>query len=85
MSLDMAVGLGPGNFVLDGEAAPPPKKRGEPPTQFSDRVYCGQMAGWIKVLLGTEIGLGHGEVVLDGDPASPVFGPCLLGPNGWMD
>jgi len=31
-------------------------------------VYCGQMAGWIKTPLGTEIGLGPGHIVLDGDP-----------------
>jgi len=44
--------------------------------------------------LGTEVGLGPGHVVLDGDPATlpeknghsphPIFGPCLLWPNGWM-
>jgi len=42
--------------------------------------------------LGMEMGLGPGHVVLDGDPAPPpqrgtppIFGPCLLRPNGWMD
>ena len=39
--------------------------------------------------LGVEVGLGPGHIVLDGDPAKgaqpPVFGPCLLWPNGWMD
>jgi len=41
--------------------------------------------------LGTEVGLGPSDVVLDGDPAppkwgtAPIFGPCLLWPNGWMD
>jgi len=43
--------------------------------------------------LGTEVGLGPGAIVLDGDPALaspkraqlPIFGPCLLWPNGWMD
>ena len=49
------------------------------------------MAGWIKMPLDTEVGLGPGDIVLDGDPASlkkeaqpPIFGPCLLWPNGWM-
>jgi len=52
-------------------------------------VYCGQTVGWIKMKLGTEVGLGH--IVLDGDPAPPkcaqppIFGPCLLWPNGWID
>ena len=43
--------------------------------------------------LGTEVNLGPGDVVLDGVAAPlplkgaqpPVFGPCLLWPNGWMD
>jgi len=58
-------------------------------------VYCGQTVGWIKMKLGTEVGLGPGHIVLDGDPAPPqpkghspeppIFGPCLLRPNGSMD
>ena len=39
-----------------------------------------------------EVGLGGGHVVLDGNPAPPkraqtppIFTPCLLWPNGWMD
>ena len=44
--------------------------------------------------LGMEVGLGPGDFVFDGDPATPrtegtppppVFGPCLLWPNGLMD
>jgi len=44
--------------------------------------------------LGTEVGLGPDDTLLDGDPAppsqkglgrSPIFGPCLLWPNGWID
>jgi len=58
-------------------------------------VYCGQTVGWIKMSRGTEVGLGRGHIVLDGNPTpptergtaalSPLFGPCLLWPNGWMD
>jgi len=33
-------------------------------------VYCGQMAGWMKTPLGTEVDLGSGHIVLDGVPAS---------------
>jgi len=44
MSLGMEVGLGPGDFVLDGDPAPPPQKGGGPP-KFSAHVYCGQTAG----------------------------------------
>ena len=43
--------------------------------------------------LGTQVGLDTGHIVLDGDPAPPfpkwaqppIFGPCLLWPNSWMD
>jgi len=42
--------------------------------------------------LGMEVGLSPGDFVLDGDPAllpkkeePPIFGPCLLWLNGWMD
>jgi len=45
--------------------------------------------------LGMEVGLGPGDSVLDGDPAfppqkgsgspDPIFDPCRLWPNGWMD
>ena len=54
-------------------------------------VYCGQTVGWIKIKLGMQVGLGPVHTVLDGDPAPPkgaqppIFGPCLLYPNGWMD
>jgi len=37
--------------------------------QFSAHVYCGQMAGWIKMKLGLEVGLDPGHIVLDRDPA----------------
>jgi len=51
------------------------------------------MTAWIKMSLGMELGLDPGDFVLDGDPAPPpqkgaeppIFGPCLLWPNGWMD
>ena len=45
--------------------------------------------------LGKQVGLGPGQIVLDRDPAPPpqkgegaeppIFGPCLLLPNGWMN
>jgi len=50
------------------------------------------MAGWIKMPLGMEVNLGPGDVVLDGghifplkEAQPPVFGACLLWPNGWID
>ena len=48
-------------------------------------VYCGQMVGWIKMKLGTQVGLGLGHIVLDGGltllpkgAEPPIFGPYLL-------
>ena len=63
MPLGMDVGLGPGDFVFDGTQLP--QKKGTATTQFLTHVYCGQMAGWIKMPLGTEVNLGPGDVVLD--------------------
>ena len=87
MPLSMELGLGPGNFVLDGDPAPPPKKGGGAP-KFSAHVLCGQMARWMKMVLGIEIGLSPGDFVLDEDPAhtlpkkgggapSPICSPFL--------
>jgi len=44
MPLGMEVGLGPGNFVLDGDPAVP-QKRGRNLPQFSAHFCCGQTAG----------------------------------------
>ena len=45
-----------------------PLKGGTAAPHVSAHVYCGQMAGWIKMPLDTEVGLGSGSIVLDGDP-----------------
>jgi len=74
MPLGMEVGLGPGDFVLDGDPAPPEKKVTAPTHRFLADVYCGQTAELMKTLLGTEVDLGPGHIVLDGDPALPVKG-----------
>ena len=50
-----------------GPRSPSPKG-GSP--QFSAHVYCGQTAGWMKLVLGMEVGLGPGHIVLDGKPAA---------------
>ena len=89
MPLGMEVVLGPGDFVLDGDLAPPPQKRGGS-AQFLSHVYCGQTVGWIKMALDMEVGLGPGHIVLDGYPVPlpkkgtepPIFGPFLLWPDG---
>ena len=47
--------------------------------------------------LGRDVGLSPRDITLDGEPAlslprakkdtaaPPLFGPCLLWPDGWMD
>jgi len=68
MSLGMEVGLSPGDFVLDGDPAPPKGTA----LQFSAHVYCGQTAACIRISLGTEVGLSLGNIVLDGDRLSSL-------------
>jgi len=51
----------------------PPEKRHTHPHPILAHVYCGQMAGWMKTPLGTEVDLGPGHFVLGGVP-SPAKG-----------
>jgi len=89
--LGTEVGLSLGDIVLNGDPAPAPLKGHSP--QLSSNVCCGQTAGWTKMPLGMELCLGPGDFVFDGEPAQPrkkgtappIFGQCLLWPNGWMD
>jgi len=73
MPLGMEVGLSPGDFVLDGDPAPLPKRgRTEPPIVCG--VYAvvsigGQTAVCISIPLVMEVGLSLGNIGLDGDPA----------------
>jgi len=86
--LGTEVGLGSSDIVLDSDPVPPPLKGHNPPCQFLAHVRYGQTAGWMP--LGMEVSLVPGDFVLDGDPAAPqtghsrhpIFGPCLLWPNG---
>ena len=86
MPLGTEVGLSPGDFVLDGDPAPSPKKEQRPP--FLAHRYCRQSAAWTKLL-----GLSANDIVLHGDRAPspktiraqpPIYRPCLLWPNGCM-
>jgi len=52
----------------------PPEKIAPQPTQFLAHVYCGQMAGWMNMPLGTEVDLGTDHIVLDVVPAVPKRG-----------
>jgi len=78
MVLGLEVGLSPGDFVLDGDPAPLPKRWWSLSPQFSAHFYCGQTAGCIKMPLGMVVGLSPGDFVLDGDPALPNFRPVFI-------
>jgi len=69
MPLGMEVGLSPGDFMLDRDRDPSPK-RGRSP-QFSAHVCFCQTTALTKMPLGTEVGLGPDDIVLDGDEAPP--------------
>jgi len=75
MPLGMKVGLGPGDFVLGEDPAPPPQKRGYAP-KFLAHVYCRQTVGWIEIVLRMEIGLSPGDCVKWGPSPPPKFLAC---------
>jgi len=86
MSIDMEVGLGAGDFVLDGD--PAPRKKGTAPPNFWPMSIVAKRLDESKMRLDVEVDLGPGDVVLDGIPAPPykghsppVFGPWL---DGWI-
>ena len=69
MLFGMEIGLGPGDFVFDGDPAIPRTEGTPTTTQFLVHVHCGQTAGWMKTPVGTEVDLSPGHIVLDGVPA----------------
>jgi len=62
MPLGTEVGLGPDDIVLDGDPAPPPQNEGGAPPKFLAHVYCGQTAGWIKMVVSIDVGLSLGNL-----------------------
>ena len=63
----MELSLGQGDFVLDGDHAPPPQKGTGPPNFRSMFMAAKRM----KLVLGMEVGLSPDYFGLDGDPAPP--------------
>ena len=90
MPLGTEVGLGTGDIVLDGDPAPAILHGHSPPPNFRPMSVVTKLLDESRCP-GMVVGLGPGDVVLDGDQIPlkgaqpPVFGPCLLCPNGWMD
>jgi len=50
---------------------PSPLQKGDTVPQYSAHVCWYQTAGWIEILLGTEVGLGPGNIVSDCDTTPP--------------
>ena len=95
MSLGMEVGFGPGDFVLDGDPAPPPQRGGgRAPQIFGPCLlwpngWMDQDATWYGgrprptrhcVRCGPSYPQKIGHT-----HSHPILGQCLLWPNGWMD
>ena len=81
----MEVGVGPSDFVLDGDPVPLPKKGAEPPNFRPMSIVAHKTPGWIKIALGVEVGLGPGHIVLDGNSTTlskkgqiPQFWPISI-------
>ena len=68
---DRDVGLSPGDFVLDEDPVPSPKKGADHPNFGPMFIVAKQLDG----SLGTKVGLNPGDSVLHGDPAPlPTWG-----------
>jgi len=90
MPLGLKVGLGPGDFVLDGDLAPLPKRGRSPLPTFRPTSIVAKRLGGPRWHLARK----WANIVLDGDPTplpkngaaapSPIFNLFLLWPNGWM-
>jgi len=78
-----------------GSSSPP--KRGHSPSNVRPCLLWPNGSMDQDMPIGTKVGLDPSDIVLDGDPApppqkggnflgkAPIFGPCLLWPNYWMD
>ena len=86
----------PRSHCVRWDPAPFPKKGTSAPTFWPMSIVSKRLDGsGCHLVRTTEVGLVLGHIVLDGDPATlsqkkearqpPIFGPCLLWPNGWMD
>jgi len=86
----MEVRFRPGCFVLDGDPAPPPKKKGHSP-QFSAMSIVAKWLDGSRCHLVGRWALAQATLCWMGPSSSqkghspPIFGPCLLWPNSWMD
>jgi len=95
MPLDMEVGLGQGDFVLDRDPAPSSTKKGRSPSPNFRlmSIVAKRLDGsrWHLAWSGPRFRphcarLGPSRPSQKGaEPPPPIFGQCLLWPIGWMD
>ena len=90
----MEVSLSPGDFVLDGNPTLPFSRRGGAPNFLPTSIVAKRLHGsryhlvWRYRPRPTRIycvRCGPSYPQKKGTPTPPVFVPCLLWPNGWMD
>ena len=92
MPLGMEVGLGPGDFVLDGDPAPPHQKGGGAPNFRPMSIVTKQLDGsrlhFARRWASIQATLCKMETQLpspNNGAEPPIFGSLTLWPNGWMD
>jgi len=88
MALGMYVVLGLGHIVLDGDPATLPRKGAEPPIFGPFLLWLNSWMHQDATWYGS-IGLDPGHIMLaplpkKGHSPLPIFGGCLLWPNGCM-
>ena len=81
MSIGIDLGLGPGDFVLDGDAVLFPLPQKAAPNFRPMFIVAKCLQGWMKLVLGMEVGLSSGDFVLDANPAPSRKGGGAPLPN----
>ena len=86
MPLGMEVGLGPGDFVLNGDPATPEKRAHSlTPNFWPMSIVVKRLDGRRRHVIGTEVDLGPGHIILDWvsalrerGTAAPCFRPMSI-------
>jgi len=77
--------FGPGEFVLDGDPTPLPKKGTEPPNFRPMFIVAKRLSG-SRWYLAWRLASAQATLCqMETQHPSPIFGPFVLWPNGWMN